>query len=228
MGKRKRMKTLCLILIVILCSGNYQPHVIDASSVSSNTTETELTEKEKKAIKAKEKAEKRYKELNKNKFVVRFDANGGTKANFDVGLLKTGESLKKSIYEPKRSGYTFLGWYTEKNKLVKYDTTLESDKDIVLKAKWQKIDPEKFKVTFIMPDNKEKKVHVVPGKEIGKLPKAADGSKIVWCKKSITGVTEYSIDSETIVNENDTCFYVMRVEPLPDKSGKVTNTRKKN
>ena len=67
------------------------------------------------------------------KFVVRFDANGGT---CDTTVLVPDEDGKlSSLPTPTRSGYTFLGWCTEDGTQVGEDTVFTQD--TTLTAQWQ-------------------------------------------------------------------------------------------
>ena len=76
---------------------------------------------------------------------VTFDANGGKTDYPEVPVYKT-EKITETIAndltaipKPTRTGYNFIGWYTDDNQLFKGDETIT--KDITLHARWE-FDPD--------------------------------------------------------------------------------------
>ena len=76
---------------------------------------------------------------------VTFDANGGKTDYPEVPVYKT-EKITETIAndltaipKPTRTGYNFIGWYTDDNQLFKGDETIT--KDITLHAGWE-FDPD--------------------------------------------------------------------------------------
>lgn len=72
---------------------------------------------------------------------VTFDANGGKTDYPEVPVYKT-EKITETIAndltaipKPTRTGYNFIGWYTDDNQLFKGDETIT--KDITLHARWE-------------------------------------------------------------------------------------------
>ena len=75
---------------------------------------------------------------------------------------------------PKRTGYTFSGWFTRRNGGSQYtaDTIVDVDSDIVLYARWES---QKYKVSFNANGGKlsgVSTIEVTSGKSIGQLPGA--------------------------------------------------------
>ena len=80
---------------------------------------------------------------------VTFDANGGNLTGYDeVPVYKTekitdtkANDLKATdldaINAPKRTGYKFIGWYTEDGNLFHVDNNTAITKDITLYARWE-------------------------------------------------------------------------------------------
>ena len=73
-----------------------------------------------------------------SKLTVSFEVTDG-KISSVTKSVRTGSQIGK-LPEPKRSGYTFMGWYTEKEggKLVTESTKVTSDSDFTLYARWSK------------------------------------------------------------------------------------------
>ncbi len=69
----------------------------------------------------------------KQLFRVTFDTDGGTNVNYV--LVEEGNAIKEPD-APTKDGYVFSGWYLNNNK---YDFKTLIDKNITLKAKWEKI-----------------------------------------------------------------------------------------
>ncbi len=73
------------------------------------------------------------------KYEVRFETNGGSK----VAIQEVVEKGKVKIpTNPKKDGYTFEGWYSDRNLTREFIFTTNITDDIVLYAKWEKIQDE--------------------------------------------------------------------------------------
>lgn len=70
-----------------------------------------------------------------------FDMNNGTDNN-EFKIL-AGNNIKDYIKIPTKKGYKFLGWYLDD---IKYDTTKIVTSNITLKAKWEPIENNEFKI----------------------------------------------------------------------------------
>ena len=73
--------------------------------------------------------------LNSNKWYVDFVIDG---ENIIVGVEKNGKLADADIPKPTKSGYTFVGWYTEQNYQNVFDTTAEIKNDTTVYAKFIK------------------------------------------------------------------------------------------
>ena len=80
------------------------------------------------------------------KYTVMFDANGGT-VKTKSKTVKAGSAYGSLPKNAKRTGYTFLGWFTKKNggTQVLSTTIYTAKKDTTLYARWQ---AKQYQVTF--------------------------------------------------------------------------------
>lgn len=99
-------------------------------------------------------------------YKVTFDANGGKYKNNSESASKTVEKkegetsyldldkLELEAGKPIREGYTFIGWYTDKNAQTKADSNFEVIADTTLYAGWEENTPvaEEYTVTFVLND----------------------------------------------------------------------------
>jgi len=75
-----------------------------------------------------------------SKVKVKWDANGG-KIGADkttISNVKTGAKIEKLPKTPKRTGYTFAGWYTKKSGGKKITTVTKVKKKVTYYAQWKK------------------------------------------------------------------------------------------
>ncbi|HAO5739025.1 TPA: LPXTG cell wall anchor domain-containing protein [Listeria monocytogenes] len=91
-----------------------------------------------------------YAQFSINKYVATFDVDGKTTTE-----LVNYESLLSAPAEPKKEGYTFIGWYDAKTGGNKWDFAADKmpAKDMTLYAQFEKVD-EGFSV--IVPENTDK------------------------------------------------------------------------
>lgn len=75
------------------------------------------------------------------KWVVTFDSNGGN--NIESLNVEDGKTII-DIPKPKRTGYTFVGWYYNGEK---FDFSTVITQDITLKAKWKEKEQEVSNIT---------------------------------------------------------------------------------
>ena len=66
---------------------------------------------------------------------VTFDSNGGSKVAKQT--IEKGAKAEKPS-NPKRSGYTFRGWYEDEDLKIKYDFSQPVNEDITLYARWSR------------------------------------------------------------------------------------------
>lgn len=83
----------------------------------------------------------KQKEKGKETYVVKFDTDGGSSISNQI--VNKGEMVNKPK-EPTKEGYKFVNWY---NDDVVYNFSLKVYKDLVLTAKWEKVEekPEETK-----------------------------------------------------------------------------------
>ena len=86
-----------------------------------------------------------------DKITVQFDTDGGSVVS-DIEV-KVGEKLVLPK-DPVKEGYVFKGWLLDGKP---FDETMQLEKNITLKANWEKENPEKYYVTFIVDDSEYKK-----------------------------------------------------------------------
>lgn len=65
-------------------------------------------------------------------FTITFDVNGGTSK--DPITIEEGSLI--NISEPTRSGYTFIGWYTDSDLSIEFTNTTMPSRNLTLYAKW--------------------------------------------------------------------------------------------
>jgi len=81
--------------------------------------------------------EEKYKKVSKNKII--FNANGGkinSKNTVSINVNK-GSKIKKFPATPKRTGYTFEGWYTKKTGGTKINVNTKPTKSVTYYAHWK-------------------------------------------------------------------------------------------
>lgn len=78
---------------------------------------------------------------------VTYESNGGTILAGEVLAIGTSVAQPKN---PEKPGYSFAGWYTDKDLTSVYDFTSPVTKDIILYAKWE---PVEVKVTVSYESN---------------------------------------------------------------------------
>ena len=72
----------------------------------------------------------------KDTYTVKYDANGGT---IKESSVKVENDAGVKLPTAEREGFTFMGWYTDKQVFVgKAGSTYKPDQDITLYAKWEK------------------------------------------------------------------------------------------
>ena len=75
---------------------------------------------------------------------VTFDSQGGSPTP-DIQNIEKGKVATNPTKQPTKDGYTFTGWYTEKECKNKYDFSSAVEEDIILYAGWEAI---QYTVTF--------------------------------------------------------------------------------
>ena len=99
----------------------------------------------------------KQKEKGKETYIVKFDTDGGSTISNQI--INKGETIKKPK-DPTKEGYKFVNWY---NDDVVYNFSLKVYKDLVLTAKWEKVE-EKHEETK-KPATNTPKPSTVPTKK---------------------------------------------------------------
>lgn len=127
----------------------------------------------------------KQKEKGKETYIVKFDTDGGSSISNQI--INKGEMVNKPK-EPTKEGYKFVNWY---NKDTIYNFSLKVYKDLVLTAKWEKVEekPEETKKpttntpkTSEKPTTPTKKEYVVTFDSNGgssvRSQKISEGNKV--------------------------------------------------
>ncbi|MDT2659532.1 InlB B-repeat-containing protein [Enterococcus hulanensis] len=78
-------------------------------------------------------------------YTVTYEVNGGSKV--DSETVKKDELFTKPK-DPSRTGYTFAGWYTDKDLTKAYDFNTPATGNLVLYAKWEQAVETNYTVTY--------------------------------------------------------------------------------
>ncbi len=142
-------------------------------------------------------------------FRLRFDSNGGSKIDDVLGLLGASVDLTLDDYQPVRDGYTFTGWYTDK-ELTDKVTSIRPDFDTTVYAGWEeiKVPEEKPDIKDIFDD--------VPG---GSYYEDA----VIWAvKNGITnGTGEKTFNPDGICTRAQAVTFLWRAAGSPAAEGNV-------
>ena len=103
-----------------------------------------------------------------NVYLVTFETNGGS------GVLSQNVEENQQVTEPtnpKKTGYTFTGWYTDSNLTTSYDFDAPVTKEMTLYAGWKKVSqvvttPVNNKVTPVKKENNQQKEFPKTGEEM--------------------------------------------------------------
>ena len=150
---------------------------------------------------------------------VTFDANGGNLLKI-AGKNVTPGKAYGALPTPTRTGYTFKGWYTEKNPsdnttLVTATTIVSKTSDHTLYAQWEKVEGgESVIVTFeknyfsstLDDDWPQTKVYIV-GKEYGEFPSITRSGYTFKGWYTATSGGEKVTETTTVTNKSDHTLY---------------------
>ena len=151
-------------------------------------------------IEKREEIEKARASIRASFFTVTFESNGGTKINYV--LVDRSKTVSEPV-DPVRTGYTFEGWYTDKNCTDKYDFSERVTSNLTLYAKWEKSDED---------DN--------PFSDVSKDDWYYDNIAYVYATGLMngTGDAEFSPDMPTTRAMIVTILYRLEGEPLTNGS----------
>ncbi|MCL2116149.1 MAG: InlB B-repeat-containing protein [Methanobrevibacter sp.] len=130
-GGKKRMKSSKRIFTLLI--------LFTSVLIFSMLTVTAVSLSEQKTFPTDEDIhiETKYKQVSINK--ITFNANGGkigTKTKVIKNINK-GSKIKKFPANPKRTGYTFKGWYTKKSGGKKISVNTKPGKSVTVYAQWK-------------------------------------------------------------------------------------------
>ena len=89
-----------------------------------------------------------YAHWSANNYVVTLDVNGGDELAVKVVTVTFDEEYGP-LPMPKRSGYTFLGWFSEEGVPIVNGTLVRTPRDHSLHAEWAEIVSEKVEIIFV-------------------------------------------------------------------------------
>ena len=161
---------------------------------------------------------------NEVKVTVSFDGNGDNVSGVPNYVLYTVGNKYDSLTAPSRTGYTFDGWYTEKDagEKVTADTEVTNEKPHVLYAHWIKtsiiVTFNGDKVEIVDPKSKT----VVLGGTYGDLPTLVlDKYEFLGWYTDAVGGTEITSTS-TVTKKSDHTLFAHWNAPAEDKTVTVS------
>ena len=124
-------------------------------------------------------------------YSVIFRSNGGNivpKASVEEG------TRVPEPYDPEKAGYTFDGWYSDKELTTPYNFSEKVTKDLILYAKWERMNGEADEKEEVKDDGKDK--HDCPSASFSDL----DTTK--WYHEDV----DYVLDNKIMLGTSDTEF----------------------
>ncbi len=166
-------------------------------------------------------------------YTVKFDTNGGSTIK-NLSVRKNGVVSEPEA--PKKDGYTFEGWYTDKELTTAYDFTAKVTKSMTLYAKWTENDTTNNQIILTIGDknakvfgeNKANDVAPKIVKDRTMLPArfVAEnlGAKVEWiASERRVKITKESIEIIIIIDSD--IAYVNGKEVKLDSSAFIENDR---
>lgn len=163
---------------------------------------------------------------------VTFEYNYGDKGVYKTVTVGTGKKVDKPE-NPARNGYSFKGWYTEKNGEEEFDFDTAIFKDITLYAQWSEKNsdesdvpvqkPVYYTVTFDANGGTASSAYikVESGSVIGMLPEASKaGYTFLGWFTQITEGTQ--ITSDTVITDNMTVYAHWLVDEVGTGNYRIT------
>ncbi len=148
-------------------------------------------------------------------YTVKFDANGGST------VKSQSVSKNKTVTEPTaptKDGYTFDGWYTDKNLTLGYDFDTKVTKSFTLYAKWTENKTEE------KPDETDRTetpdTEVIPFTDVDTDDWYYETVKTAYEKGLMKGISDTKFGADTNVTRGMfvTVLYRMEGEPAVNKS----------
>ncbi len=152
-----------------------------------------------------------------SRYTVRFESNGGT----NIASKTTRRNTVIEVPEiPTKDGYTFEGWYTDRELTTAYDFSTKVTKSFTLYAKWTEIDLTKKQIILTIDDKNakvfgENRVNDVSPKLVNErtmLPARfvaeSLGATVIWTKAEPNKVLITKDDVEIIIFIGSDIAYV--------------------
>ena len=95
-----------------------------------------------------------------NNYTVTFDVNGGDELPTPTRTV-TFNTPYGELPTPKRTGFTFLGWFNDKNESVTGSTIVSTPNDHTLHAHWKETKPGYVEIVFGKKDMSEEEIKVI-------------------------------------------------------------------
>lgn len=143
-----------------------------------------------------------------SKYVVSFDTNGAEKID-SVTVIKN-QKLNQPE-EPTKEGYTFGGWYTDRELTTAYDFSLGVTESFVLYAKWTKTD-----------DNNDNEQYEPPFDDVEPDKWYYTDIGFVVENGIFNGITDEIFGPEEIITRAMLVTVLYRVEGEPEVTGTAT------
>ena len=97
-----------------------------------------------------------------NKYTVTLDVNGGDESSLPVKeVTVTFNSTYGALPVPNRSGFIFLGWFSEENVSVTSDTAVTTARNHSLRAHWSEIVTAQVEIVFGTKDLSDEKIREI-------------------------------------------------------------------
>lgn len=141
-----------------------------------------------------------------NKYSISYKYKGGTKIGEKDNPTSYTVNSKIILAAPGRTGYTFEGWYTDKNYKNRIRKISGRAGNLTLYAKWS---PKRYQITFKANGGSKinKKLSVAYGSAFGKLPvsKRKDYKFAGWYTKK-KGGTKITAKTKVTITKNMTLY----------------------
>ena len=127
MNSSKRIFALLILLLSVLVFS-----ITTVTAVVGSESQNDISKSDGIQIETK------YKKVSTNK--ITFNANGGKIGSKNTVLINVnkGTKIKKFPATPKRTGYTFKGWYTKKSGGTKISVNTKPTKSVTVYGHWMK------------------------------------------------------------------------------------------
>lgn len=164
-------------------------------------------------------------------YTVTFDTDGGS--TVPEQEVEENQAVTKPA-DPTKDGYTFGGWYTEKECKTAWDFDKDTvTKDLTLYAKWTENTqiPTAPVLSFAIPDNSEdlfgkKASDLLTGGSVSPGTAGSDGKIPVVVSGTAKEITDYTKFNETDETEQSGHYLPLRIKPS-ETGCKVTVTGSK-